>query len=145
MQSEMVGRFLDLSRNLFGAGGVVRVDEQCDVRRVRHQFMRQLQPLRGERCVQLTDAGDIAAGPANVVDKADLDWVACRSEHHRNRVGRLLRSEIGGRVGDDHRDLTFHEIGGERRQATIITVGPSVLDCDVFAFNKSALFQPGVK
>ena len=141
----MVRRGLHLSGDLFGARGVVRIDQKRHVGCGRYQFMRQFKPFRTKRCVQLSDPGDIAAGVTEVRDEADLNGIAGGGEYHGYGFGRALYRQIGWRVGDDDRDPVVDEISGKRRQAIVVALAPSILDCDIFAFDKAALFQPLAK
>ncbi|HEY2247729.1 MAG TPA: hypothetical protein VGH70_09820 [Bradyrhizobium sp.] len=103
--------------------------------------MRELEAFRTERRIELSDAGDIAAGVIEVCYKSDLHGIAGGGEHHGNGVGSLFRGDIGRRIGDDHRDLVVDEIGGQRRQPAVIAFGPAVFDGDVLAVDKAAFLQ----
>jgi hypothetical protein len=52
-----------------------------------------------------------------------------------------LAARIGGRIGDDHRDLTLHKIGGKLRQAIVVPVRPAIFDGDVFTVDKAAFLE----
>ena len=55
--------------------GLVRVHEHGDRRRLRHQLVQQLQPLRLQLEAKQADARDVAARPVEAGDKAIADRV----------------------------------------------------------------------
>ena len=107
----------------------------------RQQFVCEFEPLRAKRGIELADAGDIAAGMIEICHQPDLHGIAGGGEHDRDFIGRLFGRQIGGRIGDDHRDLALHKIGGKLRQATVVAVGPAIFDGDVFTVDKAALLE----
>ena len=58
--------------------------------------MQQFQPLRRDLNGQLGYACDIAARPVKAGDKSELNRVASRFEHDRNRRGRRFAASAAG-------------------------------------------------
>jgi hypothetical protein len=103
--------------------------------------MRYLKPFRRYLHIQLTHAGDVAAGPAQIRDEAYLNRIAGGGEDNGDRAGRSLGREIGRGVGDNHRNLTAHEIGGNRGQTVIMSLRPAIFDGHILALDVAAFLQ----
>ena len=73
--------------------------------------MCEFQSLRAYLYVQLAYAGDVAARPAQIRDQAYLHRIGGGCEDDRDCARGSFRHQIGGRVGDDDRDLTADGAG----------------------------------
>ena len=50
---------------------------------------------------------------------------------------------LGGEFNYNH--LTMNQIGYESRQSVVLTLGPSILDCDILALNVAGFGQAAVE
>jgi hypothetical protein len=122
--------------------GIVRVDQHAEGSAPGRPLAQQLQPLRHQLVDQEAHAGEVAAGPVEAGDEAQLDRVAAGHEDNRKRRRRRLGGECrGGRVRDEHADLTANQIGRQGRQSIKLPLRGTVLDCHVLAFDEAILLQ----
>ena len=101
--------------------------------------MQQPQALACHFLGESIDAGRIAAGPAEICNKAKPDRIFGNSERDRDGRCRRLR---GKRCDDaawrrDDRHLSFDEISHHRRQMIGAALQPVILDRNVFAFDQA--------
>jgi hypothetical protein len=80
-------------------------------------------------------------------DKSKLDRVAAGEKDDRNRDGRRLsrqcrRKSIDGR---NHSHLTVNQIGRKSRQSIVLTLCPSIFDCDILPLDVAGFSQASVK
>src|SRR5260370_3849786 len=99
--------------------------------------MQQLETLWRGLDVDMGSTCEIAARPAQAVDKSGTHRVATDCKNYRYGRGCGLqrkRRRSGGRY--DQVNLTTNQIGRQRRQAVISFVGPDILDLHLLALHK---------
>src|SRR5262249_5418579 len=114
------------------------IREMTDDASFRHQLTQQLQSLTGRYRAEYGNASRVATGPVETGDEAGCDGVAVGHEHYRDGLGcRLDHLRCGlATCSSDHRDLTAHQISRHRRQATIVTLRPTIFDANVLAIHE---------
>jgi hypothetical protein len=130
-QSEGIRRLLRLpDLGLDESRVIVRVDEYSHSSRSGQQLAQDLKPLRLYLNVQCRYAGKIGARSAQAGDKSIFDRVAAGQEDDRDSRGLRLCGQSGDTVtaGCDHVHPTANQIGRQRRQPVVLTIGPAVFD-----------------
>ena len=124
-----------------------RIDEDRDAGHCGHQLAQQLQPLGHQLAEEKVDPRQVAAGPGEAGDEAQLDGVFGDRKHDRNSRGRRLgRDGRGGAAArDNDRDLSANQIGRHGRQPVELIVSPAVFDRNVRAFRIACVLQALVK
>jgi hypothetical protein len=104
--------------------------------------MKKLQPLLPEFDGKSGCAGNVAFGPAQIGHQPLLHWIASSYEHDWNGRRCGLRRQTRRCTGcDDDIDLMTNEIGRQRRQAVVLSLGGTVLKRHVAPFNKAAVIS----
>jgi hypothetical protein len=92
---------------------IVWVYEQSDRSGVRNQLGHKFEPLGRQLAAEPANAGDVAARPGEIGDKAGRDRVAPDGEDDRDRLTcRFRRAWRTTARRHDHVDLATDEIGG---------------------------------
>ena len=113
---------------------IVRVHEQRDSWRRRHEFVQDFELFRAKLGRQVSDAGDIAAGPGEIGDQPQPDRVAPQYEHDRGRRRRRFRLARGSHTSrDNHVYAPLGQISRQRQQAGILPFRPAVFQRHVLA------------
>ena len=102
-------------------------DSPCTAGAV-HTWHFSAVPAVPTNVVQCRYASEVAARSVKAVDKPILDGVGPRQEDDRNCHGRCLCGHRGINVAAscDHAHPTANQIGRQRRQPVVPTVGPAV-------------------
>ena len=79
LQTDGARRLLQVAQLALG-GGKVRVQENADRCRLRHQLTQQPEPLGFQRAGQDADPGDVSARPVEARDEAALDGIAAMAK-----------------------------------------------------------------
>jgi hypothetical protein len=121
--------------------------EDRDAGHCGHQLAQQLQPLGYQLAEEKVDPRQVAAGPGEAGDEAQLDRVFGDRKHDRNRGGRGLGGDGrgGAAARDNGRDLSADQIGCHGRQPVELIVSPAVFDRDVRAFRIAHVLQALMK
>src|SRR5262249_50406994 len=103
---------------------------------------RKLRPASPLRRRNPDDAGNFAAGPIQTIDKAHFDRIAADSENNWNRSCCCFGSyrRVVGHCSND-RDSALDHIDSKRGKPISLTLGRSVLDYYVLAFDITDLAQ----
>ena len=105
--------------------------------------MKKCLPLRSQLVREKIDSRQVAAGPGEAGDKAELHRVVADAEDDRGGRGRSfghLGSIVAGWRGDD-RHATTHEVRHERRKAIELALQPVVLHRYVLALEVAGFIQ----
>jgi hypothetical protein len=123
---------------------VVRVEEDGNRGRSRHQFAEQLEPLWYQFIIEQAHTREVTAWTVEARDETKLDRVAPSNKDDRKfRCSDLCcKRRINTTDCGDDTDRTANEIGGECRQPIVVTLCPTVLDGDIQAIDIPNLFQP---
>src|SRR5262249_3545755 len=92
------------------------------------QLVQQVQALRSDLDVQHNHAGEISSWSVQAGDEAGCDRVGGGEKDDRYGRRRSLGHGRGRGVRGDHAHLSAKEIGGQRRQTLVATLGPAVFD-----------------
>src|SRR5262249_42639 len=120
---------------------IIWVHEKANDASLRHDFLKQLHSFGDRGGTEYGDTSGITARSVKARYQAFPDRVAIRGEYDRNCVGCILddlRTRFAPKCGD-YSDLSGYQIGSQLTQSIILTMRPTVLDRDVFTFDK-ALF-----
>jgi len=88
-----------------------------------------------------SDAGGVAARPAETGDQARSDRIETSREDDRDRRTCGLDSRHRNAVGNDNGRLSAHEFCCHLKNPVIPIIGPAILDGDVLALDESGLVQ----
>ncbi len=125
---------------------LARIDQPGDYGRAGNKLMQQSQSLRLKLVGEDRDPGDVASRAVETGDQAELHWIAADREDDRNRRGCRLGGERRGvGPGEQHGHFPIDQVGGERRQSIVLTIGKAVLDCNILPFDIAGLVQTPVK
>src|SRR5262245_30097660 len=127
LQAETASRRLHVSRLWFRIG-IDRVAEQGHDAHPGDQLVQQVQTLRSDLDVQHNHAGEISSWSVQAGEEAGCDRVAGGKKDDRYGRRRRLGHGRGRGVRGDHAHLSAKEIGGQRRQTLVATLGPAVFD-----------------
>src|SRR5262249_15591648 len=87
--------------------------------------------------------GEVAAGPVEAPDDAELDGIAADREHDgyrcRRRLGCQYRRITALRHNERH--MAAHEFCRQRGKPIVVTLRPAVFDRDVLAFDVAGFLQ----
>src|SRR5436853_7376217 len=99
--------------------------------------MQQLQPFCAELFLKTSNAGDIAAGPVEILHQSCAKRIDDVGKDDRNACSRLLRRQRGikGR-SPDRIDAAVNELSGERRKPAQVSPRPAVLDIEGVTFDE---------
>jgi hypothetical protein len=135
VQADRASRVLHSCRVALGIR-VVGIDQNREDLGRRHQLMQKPELLRRQRAGNQVHAGQVAARTAEAGDQAGLDRLDAGVEDNWNRGRRSLRRQRRRAVaGDKHGDLPASQFRRQRWQAIVFTLGPTVFDRDVLAFD----------
>ena len=144
----------------FEPGGLERLQEiggkRCGRRIVEHchapdrgrGLLDELHPFAAQRRfdVDVSKAGDIAAGARQLLDEAAADRIGNYCEHDRDRARLLEESgDSGGGDRKDHVGPPFDQLLGEPSQPGGVVRGPTVVDLDIAALSPARLVEPLAK
>src|SRR5262249_1955190 len=119
-----------------------RIHQRGNSLTFRQQLVQCLQHFRHDVAGKKAHAGNVAAGPVQTVDEAHLDRVTANSENDWNlscwRLG-SYRCVVGHCSND--RDSALDHIDSKRGKPISLTLGRSVLDYYVLAFDITDLAQ----
>ncbi len=125
---------------------VVCAPKDGEPREVRNGFLQQLDPLAVQVCVEEAQPGDIGPGPGQARHGAAPDGVAHVYHDDRDRRGRCLGRQGGGRTaGHDHRDLEAHKVGGKLGETLGPALCPPVLDDHVLSLDIPGVAEPSAE
>src|SRR5262249_27716191 len=131
LNSKNAGARLQLPRKAFSIR-IGRVDEKRDAGCRWRYLMHNLKLLRCELCGEIGHASDIIAWPTQAADETDRNRVNTCHEHDRNgHAGRFCLPRSGCARCGNHVHRAMDQIGCQRRQAIILSVGPAVFNCHV--------------
>src|SRR5262249_27352718 len=120
-----------------------RIGEKTDGFCRGDEFAQHLEPFRGERYLENTDAGDIATWSVKALDKTKSDWISAHVKYDGNRRSCILRG--GQRCdtahGNNGGNLSLDQIRSKRGQPIKLTLRPAVFDRQVTAFDKASFIQ----
>jgi hypothetical protein len=121
----------------------LRIEEHGDDSGCGHQRVHQFKLLRPQRDDKETHAGDVAARPVEAGDKPERDRVGAVREHYRDRRRRRLGRErrVGGTACEDHRHLTAHKVGRQRRQPIKLILRPALFNRNVPSLDMAGFAQ----
>src|SRR5437763_8826643 len=104
--------------------------------------MQQLQQLRPNLNVQVSDTRDIAARAVEAGDEADLHRIADGHENYWDGRGSgLCRDCCGCCKGGNYEHLMPDQISCQSWQATVLILSPTVFHCEVLTLDRSGLIQ----
>jgi hypothetical protein len=119
----------------------IRIYEQCNRGRFRHDLVQQLGPLCFHRSDKKVDACGVPAGPIEAGDKTQADRVIRTHEHDRYCGGRRLSHLHRRRIHDNDGPLATNQIGCQSRQLVIVVLSPPVFDPDVLTFEEARFLE----
>src|SRR5262249_19694378 len=123
--------------------GIARVHEHSGRRRMGQQLTHQLQPLRLHLDLKRANPGDVAARTMQARDETAPNRVGASRENDWYGRGRRLGRDGRYLAADCNNDgyLPMHEIGGEPRQAIVLTLSPTIVEGDVLTIDKACFIE----
>src|SRR5262245_34229886 len=105
--------------------------------------MQQLQPLRRDLIAQGSNAGQIAAGPAQAGNQPKCDRIGPGHKYDRNGCRRRLRRSRARNAAERRNDvdLPASPFGGQPRQSIVVALRPPIFNRQVLAFDIAGLAQ----
>ena len=88
-------------------------------------------------------ASNIAAGVVQAGYKAAPNRIATKEEDDRHGGGRRLgrHNRYVAADGDNASHSPLYELGGERRQPVVMTIGPTIIDRDILTLDEAGVVK----
>src|SRR4029453_18176440 len=109
----------------------------------RQEFMHEPNMFSRKFHVHHAHAGEVAAWPIEARNKAKLDWISTKGEHHRGGRGGVFRGECRWRVPERSQDAHAapDQVGGKLRQPLKFIMREPVLDSQIMTLNVPGFAQ----
>src|SRR5262249_7251176 len=141
LDADRRGGRLDRSRENRSIG-IVRVDQESDLCRVRHQAFERLQPFAAHRKLEIGEPCGVGARTRQALDEPLTYRIGDVSEHDRYRAGRLLQGRQRRRTaGKNHVWLQADEIERITFDAISVGGGPTLIDAQIVALPPPQFLQ----
>src|SRR5258708_7404024 len=104
--------------------------------------MQYLQPFRCYLFGPLGHSSDIAARPAEACNKSKFDGIGGRLKNDGNGFGRRLCCQCRRSAARrNHCHLSMNQFSGQRRQAIVMAISPTVLNREVLTIDHTRFTQ----